>query len=68
MKKLRHPNIIKLYQVMQTEQKLYLVTEYVPGGEIFGRVLLFTISVNFLLNNQLYCLGSRLSCCQRTNE
>lgn len=37
MKKLNHPNIIKLYQVMQTERMLYLVTEYVPGGEIFGK-------------------------------
>ncbi|XP_032792877.2 serine/threonine-protein kinase SIK3 isoform X2 [Daphnia magna] len=35
MKKLKHPNIIKLYQVMQTDKMLYLVTEYVPGGEIF---------------------------------
>ena len=36
MKKLKHRHIIKLYQVMQTEKMLYLVTEYVPGGEIFG--------------------------------
>ncbi|XP_057378466.1 serine/threonine-protein kinase SIK3-like isoform X2 [Daphnia carinata] len=35
MKKLKHPHIIKLYQVMQTDKMLYLVTEYVPGGEIF---------------------------------
>ncbi|XP_046630920.1 serine/threonine-protein kinase SIK3-like isoform X3 [Daphnia pulicaria] len=35
MKKLKHPNIIKLYQVIDTDDTLFLVTEYVPGGEIF---------------------------------
>ena len=38
MKKLKHPHIIKLYEVMQTPQMLFLVTEYVPGGEIFGNL------------------------------
>ena len=43
MKKLKHPNIIKLYQVMQTDKMLYLVTEYVPGGEIFGNLVYFNL-------------------------
>lgn len=33
--KLRHPHIIRLYQVMETEKMIYLVTEYASGGEIF---------------------------------
>lgn len=36
MKRLRHPHIIRLYQVMETEKIIYLVTEYAPNGEIFG--------------------------------
>uniref|UniRef100_W5KJ06 non-specific serine/threonine protein kinase n=1 Tax=Astyanax mexicanus TaxID=7994 RepID=W5KJ06_ASTMX len=35
MKLLDHPHIIKLYQVMETKNMLYLVTEYAKNGEIF---------------------------------
>uniref|UniRef100_A0A9J8DJK6 non-specific serine/threonine protein kinase n=1 Tax=Cyprinus carpio carpio TaxID=630221 RepID=A0A9J8DJK6_CYPCA len=35
MKLLDHPHIIKLYQVMETKNMLYLVTEYARNGEIF---------------------------------
>jgi serine/threonine-protein kinase SIK3 len=36
MKKIgKHPHILRLYQVMQTEKYLFLVTEYCQGGEIF---------------------------------
>ncbi|XP_057318400.1 serine/threonine-protein kinase SIK3-like isoform X2 [Microplitis mediator] len=39
MKRLRHPHIIRLYQVMETEKMIYLVTEYAPGGEIFDHLV-----------------------------
>ncbi|XP_029111332.1 serine/threonine-protein kinase SIK3 homolog isoform X1 [Scleropages formosus] len=39
MKMLRHPHIIRLYQVMETERILYLVTEYASGGEIFDHLV-----------------------------
>lgn len=35
MKLLHHPHIIRLYQVMETEKMIYLVTEYADKGEIF---------------------------------
>lgn len=38
MKKLRHPHITRLYQLMETNQTIYLVTEYASNGEIFGKL------------------------------
>ncbi|XP_061193172.1 serine/threonine-protein kinase SIK1-like [Saccostrea echinata] len=38
MKLLNHPNIVKLYQVMETKNMLYLVSEYAPNGEIFDYI------------------------------
>ncbi|XP_050663541.1 uncharacterized protein LOC126964466 isoform X2 [Leptidea sinapis] len=39
MKRLRHPHIVKLYQVMESTHTLYLVTEYAPNGEIFEHLV-----------------------------
>ncbi|CAE1319142.1 SIK2 [Acanthosepion pharaonis] len=38
MKLLKNPHIIRLYQVMETKNMLYLVTEYAPNGEIFDYI------------------------------
>uniref|UniRef100_A0A3Q3FQX7 non-specific serine/threonine protein kinase n=1 Tax=Labrus bergylta TaxID=56723 RepID=A0A3Q3FQX7_9LABR len=39
MKLLNHPHIIKLYQVMETKDMLYIVTEYAKNGEMFGEFI-----------------------------
>ncbi|KAK0396448.1 hypothetical protein QR680_001720 [Steinernema hermaphroditum] len=35
LKRVKHPNIIKLYQVMETQKMLYLVMEYARNGEMY---------------------------------
>uniref|UniRef100_A0A8C2UX91 non-specific serine/threonine protein kinase n=1 Tax=Chinchilla lanigera TaxID=34839 RepID=A0A8C2UX91_CHILA len=35
MKLLNHPHIIRLYQVMETKDMLYIVTEFAKNGEMF---------------------------------
>ncbi|CAI9107125.1 OLC1v1006415C1 [Oldenlandia corymbosa var. corymbosa] len=38
MRRLRHPNIVRLYEVLATKSKIYFVLEFVKGGELFGKV------------------------------
>ena len=35
----RHPHIIKLYDVIETPEDIYLVLEYLEGGELFDHIV-----------------------------
>lgn len=35
MKMLNHDHVVRLYEVIDTPAELFLVLEYVPGGELF---------------------------------
>ncbi|XP_062222046.1 CBL-interacting protein kinase 19-like [Phragmites australis] len=38
LRRVRHPNIVQLFEVMATKTKIYFVMELVRGGELFSRV------------------------------
>ncbi|VVC39466.1 Protein kinase, ATP binding site,Protein kinase domain,Serine/threonine-protein kinase, active site,KA1 [Cinara cedri] len=39
LKTLSHPNVCKLYQVIETESHCYVVMEYCSGGELFDHIV-----------------------------
>ncbi|KAK6163849.1 hypothetical protein DH2020_000713 [Rehmannia glutinosa] len=38
MSRLRHPHIVKLFEVLATRTKIYFILEFVKGGELFAKV------------------------------
>ena len=39
LKKVRHPNVIQLYEIIETETELYLIMEYCISGELFEYIV-----------------------------
>ena len=37
--RLHHPNIVKLYEVFQTSNTMYLIMELLSGGELYTRLI-----------------------------
>ncbi|KAJ6794313.1 CBL-interacting protein kinase 1-like [Iris pallida] len=40
LKLLKHPNVVRLHEVSASKTKIYMVLEYVDGGELFDKIAL----------------------------
>lgn len=38
MKMVKHPNVVQLHEVLASKTRIYLVLEYVEGGDLFSRI------------------------------
>ncbi|KAJ6320147.1 hypothetical protein OIU76_005631 [Salix suchowensis] len=38
MKLIKHPNVIKIFEVMASKTKIYIVIEFADGGELFDKI------------------------------
>ncbi|KAK4753725.1 hypothetical protein SAY87_001829 [Trapa incisa] len=39
MKLIKHPNVVRLYELMGSKTKIYMVLEFVTGGELFDKIV-----------------------------
>ncbi|XP_065629622.1 CBL-interacting serine/threonine-protein kinase 9-like [Quercus suber] len=39
MKLIKHPNVVKLFEVMASKSKIYIILEFVGGGELFDKIV-----------------------------
>ncbi len=39
LKLIRHPNIIQLFEIIETPKQLFLIMEFVSGGELFDYIV-----------------------------
>ncbi|OVA07799.1 Protein kinase domain [Macleaya cordata] len=52
MKIVRHPNIVRLHEVLSSRTKIYIILEFVTGGELFDKIVrLLKISIFEVLEN-----------------
>jgi serine/threonine protein kinase len=50
MKLIRHPNVIRMYEVMASKTKIYIVMELVTGGELFDKI----VSAGLFSTSEIY--------------
>ncbi|KAJ8750009.1 hypothetical protein K2173_013924 [Erythroxylum novogranatense] len=39
MKRVKHPNVVRLYELMGSKTKIFIILEFVTGGELFDKIV-----------------------------
>ncbi|KAG8388922.1 hypothetical protein BUALT_Bualt02G0175600 [Buddleja alternifolia] len=39
MKLIKHPNVVRIYEVMASKTKIFIVLEFITGGELFDKIV-----------------------------
>ena len=39
LKEIDHPNFVKLYEIIENKERIYLIMEYASGGELFDFIV-----------------------------
>lgn len=39
MRSIDHPNVIQLFEVMETKKHIFLILEYASGGEVLDKIM-----------------------------
>ncbi|KAM3228506.1 hypothetical protein ACQJBY_059887 [Aegilops geniculata] len=64
MRKIRHPNIVEIFEVMAAKSKIYFVLEFARGGELFKRMSKGKFSEN-VARRYFHQLISAVNCCHK---
>ena len=39
LKAIKHPNVIQLHEIIESDSAIYMIMEYAPGGELFNYIV-----------------------------
>lgn len=67
LKNLKHPNIVRIEQVLMSSEYLYICMEYITGGELFTKLALATLFTEEVCKKYMAQLCDALQYCHGLN-
>lgn len=67
LKNLKHPNIVRIEQVLMSSEYLYICMEYVTGGELFSKLAMATLFTEEVCKKYMAQLCDALQYCHGLN-
>jgi serine/threonine protein kinase len=54
MKLVQHPNVVRLYEVIDTPNKLYLILELADGGDMYDYIMKYANGLSEILSRRYF--------------